>query len=232
MPYFAQLPDILYQFPDNVVRQINNLAFSPDIIQSVIQNASNYIYYTIQDGDTPDTIANDYYGDPTLHWVILLTNSIVNVYVQWPKSVNELNDYILYKYRNVQATNGTIVTLTDEQVYNYTQFVGSAQNNWTDSERDEFGNQVILHPVYFQAPDELGNTQNYSWDFINNENQNPRDAYGNVLKKPLNPYPVSYFQMEDMLNTNKRQIIVLKQAVIAEIQNELRDLANGFWWYQ
>ena len=43
----------------------------------------NFDYYDVKAGETPEYIANEFYGDPELHWVILMTNNIVDYYTQW-----------------------------------------------------------------------------------------------------------------------------------------------------
>lgn len=220
MAYFTELPTILYQFPDNVVRQYNNLSFRPAIIERVLQNASNFDLYTIEDGDTPDTIAYDYYGDATLHWVLLLSNNITNYYTQWPKTRNAFEKYLLGKYRSVVDSDGDVIVLTDDQVLEYVNFTGSNANNWTGVID---GTNVIIHPLYFESSTGV----RWTWEFINNNNTIPRDAYGNVVEKPINPTPISIFTDEDRTNTAMRNIVLIKQQVVSEIQYELRILANG-----
>lgn len=55
---------------------------------------------TIEPGDTPSSIATEYYSDPFLDWVILLTNNITDVYEQWPKGELELLQYCRKKYND------------------------------------------------------------------------------------------------------------------------------------
>lgn len=229
MSYFSQIPSIQYQFPDNVVRQYSNLSFRPAIIDRVINSASNFMRYTIQDGDTPDTIAYDYYGDSQLHWVVLTTNNIVDYYTQWPKTRSSLDRYITQKYRSVMDSDGNMVTLTDAQLDEYVNFVGTATNSWTatidikDSDRGPVKSVVRLRPQYFEDVE----GRQYSYDLIVN-NIEPKTAWGTTIQDfPVNPAPISLWRVEDNANTRLRGIRLLKQNVVAEIQYELRDLANG-----
>lgn len=70
------------------------------IIESLKNNSSYYDLYTIQEGETPESIATKLYGSPYYHWVILLTNNIVNPWYEWPLFGQELTDYIKGKYDN------------------------------------------------------------------------------------------------------------------------------------
>ena len=43
-------------------------------------------------------IAHKLYGDPELHWIILLVNDITDRYHQWPMSGGQFLDYLNDKY--------------------------------------------------------------------------------------------------------------------------------------
>ena len=62
-------------------------------------------YYDVKSGETPEYIADTYYGDVQLHWVVLLTNNITDVYDQWPMAVEEFEQYVYDKYEDVNATH-------------------------------------------------------------------------------------------------------------------------------
>ena len=57
----------------------------------------------IQDGETPEQIAYKLYGSVNYHWVIMITNSIVNISKEWPLSSNVLSNYIESKYDDIYA---------------------------------------------------------------------------------------------------------------------------------
>lgn len=60
-----------------------------------------YYDYNVDDGDRPDTIAEQYYGDSTLDWVILITNGIIDPQWDWPMNYNVFRKYIVAKYGSV-----------------------------------------------------------------------------------------------------------------------------------
>ena len=61
--------------------------------------------YDVKEGETPEMVAHKLYGDPELHWVILLVNNVTERYHQWPKNTNQFLAYINDKYSNVDATH-------------------------------------------------------------------------------------------------------------------------------
>jgi hypothetical protein len=54
--------------------------------------------YSIKDGERPEHIAERVYGDPGYHWLILLTNNIIDPYHGWYMSGSALEEYIQKKY--------------------------------------------------------------------------------------------------------------------------------------
>jgi hypothetical protein len=50
--------------------------------------------YDVSDGERPEDIAFREYGDPELHWIILMTNNITDRYYQWPLSQPQFQEYI------------------------------------------------------------------------------------------------------------------------------------------
>ncbi len=59
-----------------------------------------YLFYplVLKAGIRIDTLADAYYSDPYLEWLILLGNDIVDPYYQWYLDENEFNEYIRDKY--------------------------------------------------------------------------------------------------------------------------------------
>jgi len=54
--------------------------------------------YTIKEGERADQIANFFYEDPSLDWLIYLSNDIKDPLNEWPKSQNTMKAFINLKY--------------------------------------------------------------------------------------------------------------------------------------
>lgn len=54
--------------------------------------------YTVQDGETPESVATKVYGNPGYHWVILLINNITNPREEWVKTNRDLLADIYNRY--------------------------------------------------------------------------------------------------------------------------------------
>ena len=70
----------------------------PDIFRRVGTNDAfkKFIYldrYHIDDGERIEEVANAIYGSPEYHWVIVITNDIVDPIHEWPLSTTDLIKY-------------------------------------------------------------------------------------------------------------------------------------------
>ena len=99
MAYFSQFPFIPYDAVGNGnFKVVTNLLRRVAARSKIKANTLFYDTYDVKDTDRPERIAFKLYGDPELHWIILLVNNITDVYHQWPLSVHEFNEFVINKY--------------------------------------------------------------------------------------------------------------------------------------
>ena len=99
--YFSSFPKIIYDAKgQGNPKIVTNLLRRIAIRSKIKDNVMLYDTYDIRSGDTPESIAHKLYDDPTLHWVILLTNDITDRYHDWPMYEQQFNTYINEKYDN------------------------------------------------------------------------------------------------------------------------------------
>ena len=104
MGYFRELPEVDYQSflsdsnsSQNYLR-VKNL-FRRNKLRDDLQNIFTiFDKYEIVDGARPDTVAEEFYGDSELDWVVLMTANITRVRDQWPLSNRDLYKYAENKY--------------------------------------------------------------------------------------------------------------------------------------
>ena len=99
--YFSDFPKIIYDAEGKGnIAVVTNLLRRVAIRSKIKDNVMLYDTYDIRSGDTPESIAHKLYDDPTLHWVILLTNDITDRYHDWPMYEQQFNTYLTEKYDN------------------------------------------------------------------------------------------------------------------------------------
>ena len=112
MAYFQELPNISYpsllpsssKAEDRII--VKNIFRRSKLRTDVDQSLTAFNYYYVQEGQRPDTLAQDLYQNSELDWVILTTNNITNIRDQWPLDHNDLHDYMLEKYGSEQNIAG------------------------------------------------------------------------------------------------------------------------------
>ncbi len=67
-----------------------------------------YYNYSIQEGDRPDIIADKYYDDSTLDWVILMSNKLINPLFDWPLDYRNFVNYLIAKYGDMPTAIGGV----------------------------------------------------------------------------------------------------------------------------
>ena len=98
--YFENFPVITYKSKD-----VTNLLRRIAIRSKVKTNTLFFDTYDVKEGEPPEIIADKLYGDPQLHWVIMIVNNIVDRYHGWPMFGNQFLDYVNEKYSNPSATH-------------------------------------------------------------------------------------------------------------------------------
>ena len=101
MAYFEYFPTIGYDVRgeknNKRVQGITNVLVRIRKKMNVI-NSAFFEQYFINDGDRADTLAHQFYGDSTLHWVIMYANYMTNPYYDWPLPYFDLQKFIDKKY--------------------------------------------------------------------------------------------------------------------------------------
>lgn len=80
---------------------VTNIFFRTRILRSVLRNAAAYYEHTVQDGETPEILADRAYGDPEAHWIILYANDVVDPQYDWPLNYKNFNNHIVKKYGSI-----------------------------------------------------------------------------------------------------------------------------------
>jgi len=102
--YFSQLPDFEYVNRTEDGKRISdytkvkNLFKRGKLREDIFQDTTTFEQYQIQGDDRPDNVAQKFYGDASLDWVVLLSNNIINLYEEWPLPQLGWDAYILEKY--------------------------------------------------------------------------------------------------------------------------------------
>tara|TARA_B100001964_G_C14031003_1_gene508274 strand:- start:292 stop:795 length:504 start_codon:yes stop_codon:yes gene_type:complete len=110
MAYFKYFPTIRYDVRGT--KNSRSVQLVTDILKRVrkrldIVNRAYFEQYFVKDGDTPESLSHQVYGDSTLHWIILYGNYMTNPYYDWPLTYIDLKKFVIKKYgeANINSTH-------------------------------------------------------------------------------------------------------------------------------
>lgn len=115
--YFQHLPNIVYKTPEGETILTKDIFVRAGFRSGNVSNLNLDSYY-VEEGETPEIIADKLYGSPTYHWIILLVNNIVNTFEEWPRTQEEMVSYLNRKYGsgNLTAVHHYSITGSDPEI--------------------------------------------------------------------------------------------------------------------
>ena len=110
LSYFNFVPDFEYvnRFPNAKLSKYiksKNIFTNIKIRDEIFQDLMYFEKYTIIADERPDNVAETFYEDPDLDWLVLLSNNIVNVYEEWPLTQKNFEEFVLDKYGSFEKLN-------------------------------------------------------------------------------------------------------------------------------
>jgi len=99
MAYFDRFPLMAYDIKgDENYKLLPNILKRVKLRSGIRSGSFLFDNYDVANGERPEDIAFKLYGDPELHWVILMTNNVTDRFYQWPLTQPELQAHLEDKY--------------------------------------------------------------------------------------------------------------------------------------
>ena len=241
MGYFKSFNSLAYDINgDGVFDNITNLATNAKISDRLINNATFYDLMAIEDGERPEQMSYRLYGSTEYYWSFLLINpSINNVWNDWPKSSQQLQEYCERKYDGIAC-------ITNDSMFNVNSVTGKTSLKFEIGETvtaasgatgvitqiHANNHYIVINNVQGEF-NSLGETVRglSSEDYIVctsivSATYAPKyhlDSSTGVptKKRTAGTFPFSHFNFESMMNDKNRFIKVIKPDLIAEVAAEL-----------
>ena len=100
--YFKEFPAFLYDFKyeDGTTKTevVKDITRNIRVKKEILSNITLYDYYDLTDGDTPEIIAEKFYGNPEYHWIVMLTNDKIDWLADFPLTETEITKHIEHTY--------------------------------------------------------------------------------------------------------------------------------------
>lgn len=95
---FEHFPKRWFQDLDGEFKLMTNICRKFKLPEN-LKNAGNiYLSYYMRDGDTARSIATRLYEDSEMYWLVYLANNIKDPATQWPKSEEQLSEWVEREY--------------------------------------------------------------------------------------------------------------------------------------
>ena len=109
--YFRQLPDLDYPSLANDRNSVYDYQIVKNIFKravlrdDIFDDVTTFTKYSVEGDERPDQVADKFYNDSGLDWVILTTNNIVHVRDEWPMGNQDFLTYLNGKYTAEELSN-------------------------------------------------------------------------------------------------------------------------------
>ena len=109
--YFRQLPNLNYPSLKNDrtsaydYQVVKNIFKRAVIRNDIFDEVTAFTKYSVVGDERPDQVADNFYNDSTLDWVVLTTNNIVHVRDEWPMGNQDFLTYLNGKYTEAELAN-------------------------------------------------------------------------------------------------------------------------------
>jgi hypothetical protein len=205
MYYFDTLPKIITPDQNGYPILMTNLLARASIVQELINNPMQFYEYAIQEGDTPEIVAEKYYGDPFKYWVVLFSNQILDPIWEWPMPYATFLEYINAKYATeAEVENKTPFEYVNTTVYQYEK-VFTTTDKTTDIPTIK---KVSITQSEYNSLSETTTTYNIPG--------------GTSCIVAITKNIVTLYDYEEDLNESRRQIKLLNSGLLGEMEEQLK----------
>jgi len=228
--YFRYFPKTVYNLEgSNSLDTVTNLTASFSFDESLTENSIAYYQYTVPDGETPEIVANKFYGGPEKHWIILKMNNIFDVKTDWPVEQRVLDEVVRSKYADSWITE--TFEMADEEGNLFVTENGESLIYETGKERDGLQWAIINNHSFYKIETRLfpvteektvDKIQITEEDYNNlvEESANYTLSDGNTLTISITKTRMSFYDYEVEQNDAKRDIKILKSEYVAVVDQE------------
>ena len=208
--YFNYFPKTFYKLNQNSndVDAVTNITARFGFEQAFKNNSAVYYEYDVQDSDTPEIIANKFYGSPERHWAVLMINDIVDPQFDWPLDQRTINSYIDEKYSANASVGQSGTTWAQANIHSYYK----VETRTTNSTGTKLQSKLEIDANTYANV--AATTSNLTLDD------------GNSITITTTKETKSYYDYEVEENETKRTIKLLKPEFVSSIEEELKIIFN------
>jgi hypothetical protein len=197
---------------------VTNIFFRIAFLNTLKQNSFAYYEYLVKEGETPEIIADKYYGDPEAHWIILISNDIVDPLNDWVLHYEQFNKYLIAKYGSVAASQ--VQLHHTDMIFRRTDQSGFVTNTSiqidTTSVNANIANSLPTTPYYYTGNLPLDEPAGIEYELPN----------GEVVREASFYRQTTCYDVEFEANEQKRKIKLIRKDHYSKIMSEFARLTS------
>lgn len=218
MRYFKTLPSIVGVDSSNNLYTAKNIVARAVLQPKLSRNPMIFYKYTIQDGDTPESIAYKYYGDVYRYWLVLIANNIMDAQYEWPLDPQQMEKYLLDKYKSQAAEyyNVSVDVVTSSQIFAY---INGTPHHYEKTITNIDNSTTTKSQKVVTIDEETYN----SLIETNNTYQLPS---GETCTEIITKAAISIYDYEFQINEDKRQINLIQDKYASQVESMFEKLMS------
>lgn len=210
MEYFSALPFLTTTDGNGNSIVLRNLLVRTGLIPQLAKNPLLMYRYAVQDCDTPEIVANKYYGSPFRYWIALYGNpQMMDPQSDWPLSTKNFTIYLQDKYATSANGTANVLSYTLGTVHHYEKVITTIDNTTkttaikvVEVDQDTY-NSIIPLTTTSTFPD------------------------GSSITYTVEPNAVSIYNYEDQVNESKRNISLINSQYTTQIETQYQSLVKS-----
>jgi hypothetical protein len=216
MYYFHSFPKVLTTDYNNNGVILTNIMKRASFVPTAATNPLSFYKYDLQEGDTPDIVANKYYGDSYRYWIPLFSSNITDPQWDWPLDSKTFDTYIANKYfvaagSPIDPNTGKpsiplITTYTQGTVYHYTKTIDTVDSY----SLKKTTNIIVIDETTYNSTETGVTIKTFSDN--------------NVITQTVSVAIVSIYDYEIQKNESKRSINLINSIFTSAIESEFKSL--------
>lgn len=209
MRYFDSLPNIVTTDVKNNSVVMKNLLVRTQLIPELSKNPLLFYKYSVQEGDTPEIVADKYYGDSYRFWMVLYGNSnVVDPQFDWPLTSSQFLDYLKEKYKTAAGGEQYVLAYTQSTVHHYEKITTTIE----ETTKTEAIKTVEVDFQTYQALTDSTTTKTFS--------------NGSSVTLRQSKRAVSIYTYESEKNESKRDINLIDSNYINQLESSYNALVK------
>jgi hypothetical protein len=210
MEYFSSLPYLTTTDNNGNNIVLRNLLIRTELIPQLSKNPLLFYQYEVRDGDTPEIVANKYYGSPFRYWITMYGNpQMLDPQADWPLSSQQFIIYLNDKYANVANGSANVLSYTLGTVHHYEKIVTTIDNT--------------TKTTAIKAIE----VDQQTFSLINPSTTTNTFPDGSSVTYSVSTNAVSIYDYENQLNESKRNINLINSTYAGQVETQYQNLVSA-----